>query len=226
MKAPTTFDTASPTGKAGFFAGGKSSDVPQGGNPPDYATGWNKFRFLFTGYFACLFTGHGDRFAALVSQAGLETGGFASGKWKRGAGAWCMQYSKTGTPKATGADTSGEPTAIYTGWFRNIRMWSDRIRWDVKRGIRPGTFANLSEYQDKVLEANWRGYNVPPSVNLAYKVAWTGVHGSMPSYLKAVGGVDTDGMKGKLLNFVIMAVCVGLVAWCLWLLWKHVIKRK
>jgi len=199
----------------------KATDVTQGGaNPANkYATTWQKVRWLVTGWFACQFTGKGDRFAALIAQAGLETGGFSSAKWARGNGAWCMWYSRTGTPRATKADTQGEPTAMYTGAFRNVRMWLDRLAWDDRRGIAKGSFKTAGEYADQVLNAGWLGDGAV-SRYPAYKAAWLGVYTALPSYVKAVGGAGLTSPGKSWMNIILWIVFIGVIGYILYLIWR------
>jgi len=176
----------------------------------------SRFWFTVAGWVTCYLTGRGDRVAALFGQARLETGNYGSLAWRSGAGAWCMHYSPTGTPRANGRYNGAEPVALYTGWFRSWRMWRDRLDWDIRREIpAPNT---LSEYQDNVLR-KWLG-NVDQERQDSYQVAWTGRYDVLPAPTRWMGGVGSPTALGRVGRVILAALVTSVVLVALWYAFK------
>ena len=148
--------------------------------------------FVFAGFVVTNIMGVGDRFAVLLAQASLETGGFQSNLWKKGSGGWCMWYSKTGTPRAIGGNVeSSEPVAMYTGWLQYFKMWIDRVQWDERHNIRTGQYQTAQGYAQLVVNANWLGA-VAPERKATYVQSWMDVYGRLGTVTRAAGGVSNE----------------------------------
>jgi len=184
----------------------------------------SRMLFGIIGWLTCQLTGQADKYAVLMAQAKFETDNFTSRKWRLGSGAWCMHYSATGTPRAAGGDaTGGESVAVYTNFFTVAQMWAmwrDRLDWDVRRGINPGTYNDAQSYLRKVVDANWRGYNTPelgPGGKQVYINSVMSWYRKLPPGIKAIGGVG-DGETSKVykvIQVIFWLVVVGVIGWIL-----------
>lgn len=192
---------------------------------------FGRMAFQNIGWLLCQLRGMGDRYAMLIAQSNLETGKQSSGQWLRGGGGWCMHYSATGTPRANGKnDVPGqEPVAQYHGWSLRafVRMWQDRLDWDRNRIISPGSFDNVEQYADKVLEAGWLGISTSGERRASYKAAWLSHYSRLSWLTRAFGGVGWQAAWwSKPLRILLFLGIFALVAWLLYLLIRYMLRKK
>lgn len=149
-----------------------------------YLGGWYQFTFKVALFLQLALRGDLHLYPSLLAQAHIETGHFKSNAWGRGAGAFCMWYSPTGTPNANGVYTTTserpENVAVYTGWNRSWRMVKDRLRWDDRRMVMKRTG---QEYRYSVVEA-WFGSNASQEKKDKYLRLWEQKVEDLPWYVR------------------------------------------